>query len=56
MWPNLQFAVDSVRFTDEILNEKFRFLSNENCLNLKQKSLMHHFIFVQCEIFMWIAV
>ena len=28
MWPNTQFAADSVTFTEEILNGKFHFLGS----------------------------
>ena len=30
MWSNPQFSAELVTFTEEILNEKFRFLCNNN--------------------------
>ena len=35
MWPNPQFPVDLVKFTEDILNEKLHFLSTEKVLKYK---------------------
>ena len=42
MWPNPQFSVDLVTFTEEILNGKLHFLRSENKSENKYSSIKYY--------------
>ena len=65
MWPNPQFCVDLVTFTEEIINEKLHFLcivpiavtnisimkvSEENCYKLKSMEIAAMKVLMQCSL------